>query len=111
MPRAECWTALCGLVEHCALETYSVLTRLPALHGRGDVVRNSWRHDSPAIPPTERSGLPGLLAALARPREISGGASYDGLVAATAASHGAELVRAIGAPRCLRTVRCASSPV
>lgn len=81
------------LVEHCALETYSVLTRLPAPHrAPGDVVRDFL---------AARSRRPYLRLSPAAYREfllrlpdhaIDGGASYDALVAATAASHGAAVV-------------------
>ena len=81
------------LVEHCALETYSVLTRLPAPHrAPGDVVRDflAARFRRPFL----RLSAPAYRAFLLRLPDhgISGGASYDALVAATAASHGAELV-------------------
>lgn len=81
------------LIEHCALETYSVLTRLPAPHrAPGDVVRGflAARFDEPYLRlsvPAYREFLLGLPD-----HGVSGGASYDALVAATAASHGAELV-------------------
>lgn len=82
-----------GLVEHCALETYSVLTRLPAPHRTsGEVVREFLKARFPD---------PFLRLSAARYREflsalpdrsVTGGAAYDALVAATAADHGAELV-------------------
>jgi predicted nucleic acid-binding protein len=81
------------LIEHCALETYSVLTRLPAPHRcAGVVVRDFIR---------ARFLQPFLRLDAAKYREfvmrlpehdVSGGASYDALVAATAAGCGAELV-------------------
>jgi predicted nucleic acid-binding protein len=81
------------LVEHCALETYSVLTRLPAPHrAAGEVVREflAMRFPQPFLRLSPRafkdflSALPGL--------GVSGGAAYDALVAATAADHEAELI-------------------
>jgi predicted nucleic acid-binding protein len=81
------------LVEHCALETYSVLTRLPAPHrSPGAVVRDfiRTRFSQPFLrlsAPAYRAfvlGLPG--------HDVAGGAAYDALVAATAASCKAELV-------------------
>ena len=81
------------LVEHCALETYSVLTRLPAPHrAAGEVVREflAARFPQPFLRLTPRAfrdfllALPGLA--------VSGGATYDALVAATAADHDAELI-------------------
>jgi predicted nucleic acid-binding protein len=81
------------LIEHCALETYSVLTRLPAPHrAPGDVVRDflvaQFRQ------PFLRLSVTAYREFLRRLPEhgISGGASYDALVAATAANHEAELV-------------------
>ena len=57
------------LVDHCALESYSVLTRLPPPHrAPGGAIRD----------------LPD--------RQVTGGAAYDALVAATASANGAELL-------------------
>jgi len=81
------------LVEHCALETYSVLTRLPAPHrASGAIVREflKARFSQPFLRLSAAaykdflSELPG--------RGVSGGAAYDALVAATVAHHDAELV-------------------
>jgi len=81
------------LIEHCALETYSVLTRLPAPHrSTGLVVREflESRFSEPFLRLNERAyrqfvlGLPD--------HGIAGGSAYDALVAATAAFCGAELV-------------------
>ena len=81
------------LIEHCALETYSVLTRLPPPHrASGELVREflSARFPEPLLRLSEQSykrfiyGLPEL--------GVTGGAAYDALVAATAAGCGAELV-------------------
>lgn len=82
-----------GIPAHALLESYSVLTRLPAPHRLApDVVSSliaGW------FPP-ERIFVPS--AALARSvvgrlaaAGIGGGASYDALVGLTAAEHGAEL--------------------
>jgi predicted nucleic acid-binding protein len=81
------------VVEHCTLETVSVLTRLPPPHrASGDLVRDFLR---------ERFPRPFLrLSAKAYRRflfelpdqGILGGAVYDALIAATAAEHGAELL-------------------
>jgi predicted nucleic acid-binding protein len=81
------------LIEHCALETYSVLTRLPPPHrAAGPIVREflSARFPLPLLRMDPRDfrdfvlGLPD--------RGVAGGAAYDALVAATAASHRADLV-------------------
>ena len=81
------------LVEHCVLETYSVLTRLPAPHrAAGDVVRDflarRFRHPLLRLSP---AAYRDFLLRLPD-HGVTGGASYDALVAATAASHSADLV-------------------
>jgi predicted nucleic acid-binding protein len=81
------------LVEHCALETYSVLTRLPPPHRTsGEVVRDflTARFPQPFLRLSEAAykdfilGLPD--------QGMTGGAAYDALVAATAAGCEAELI-------------------
>ena len=81
------------LIEHCALETYSVLTRLPPPHRISCAVVRDFlaaRFPQPFLrlsTPAYKEfilGLPG--------HEVTGGAAYDALVAATAAGCGAELV-------------------
>ena len=81
------------LIEHCALETYSVLTRLPPPHrSSGAVVREflETRFPQPLLRLSAQAykdfilGLPD--------HGVTGGAAYDALVAATAAGCGAELV-------------------
>ncbi len=81
------------VIGHCALETYSVLTRLPPPHrAAGVVVRDFLR---------ARFRQPFLTLDAAQHRKfllslpdlgIAGGAVYDALVAATAAAHRAELL-------------------
>lgn len=81
------------LIEHCALETYSVLTRLPPPHRTaGEVVRDfvAARFTKPFLRLSE-SAYRDFILGLAE-RGITGGAAYDALVAVTAAAHGAELV-------------------
>ena len=81
------------LVEHCAVETYSVLTRLPPPHrASGELVRDFLRarFKVPFLRLTVEAHRKFLLGL---PEQgIVGGAVYDALVAATAAEHGAELV-------------------
>ena len=81
------------LIEHCAIETYSVLTRLPPPHRTsGKVVRDflTARFPQPFLRLSAQAykdfilGLPD--------HGVTGGAAYDALVAATAAGCGAELV-------------------
>lgn len=81
------------LIEYCALETYSVLTRLPAPHrSAGFVVRQflEARFQEPFLRLSARGYRAFILGLPAH--EISGGSAYDALVAATAAERGAELV-------------------
>lgn len=81
------------LVEHCALETYSVLTRLPPPHrAPGELVRDflAARFPEPLLRLSARAYKDFVLAL--PDREVTGGAAYDALVAATAADQGAELV-------------------
>lgn len=81
------------LVEHCALETYSVLTRLPAPHrAPADLVRQFLRDQFPR--PYLRLSVSAYRSFLLQlpDREIAGGGAYDALVAATAAHAGAELL-------------------
>ncbi len=80
------------LIEHCALETYSVLTRLPPPHrSPGPVVRDFLRSRFPQ--PYLRLTGPAFRAfVLDLPEhQVTGGAAYDALVAATAAASAAEL--------------------
>lgn len=81
------------LIEHCALETYSVLTRLPAPHRTSGIVVREFLHTRFPQPflrlsiPAYRQFVLGLAEA-----GIHGGGAYDALVAATAAYCNAELV-------------------
>lgn len=81
------------VVGSALVEAYSVLTRLPAPHrAPADVAAEFLARvvDSPplTLSPTATRRLPSLLAS----RGISGGASYDALIAATAAEADEELV-------------------
>jgi len=81
------------LIEHCALETYSVLTRLPPPHRTSAwVVRDflARRFARPFLrldPAAYRQFILGLPE-----HGATGGAAYDALVAATAVACGGELV-------------------
>lgn len=81
------------LIEHCALETYSVLTRLPAPHRcAGAVVRDFLAARFPE-PFLRLDAATGRKFVLTLPeRGIAGGSAYDALVAATAAQHDAQLL-------------------
>lgn len=81
------------LIDHCALETYSVLTRLPPPHrAAGTVVRDflAVRFAAPYLALSPR-GYRDFVRELPE-RQVSGGAAYDALVAATASASGAELL-------------------
>ena len=81
------------LVEHCALETYSVLTRLPAPHrAPASVVRDfiATRFPDPWLRLTasaHRKFVFGLAEL-----NVTGGSVYDALVAATAAAHAVPMI-------------------
>lgn len=82
-----------GILAHCALETYSVLTRLPPPHrAPAALVRNflqerfiDW------VPSLTTNAVRSFLLGLPD-RGISGGGSYDALIAATAVHAGVTLV-------------------
>ena len=81
------------LIEHCALETYSVLTRLPAPHrAPAGVVRDFIQSRFPEpflrLSPQEFKRFLSQLA----DHGVAGGGAYDALVAATAAGFEADLV-------------------
>lgn len=81
------------LIAHCALETFSVLTRLPAPHRVSpDTVAEYLELQFPdewlTLPAAAWTGLVRSLPG----HGIAGGAAYDALIAATALSHGAVLV-------------------
>jgi len=84
---------IADLVAHAELETYSVLTRLPA-PSRADpqLVAEYLRRRHPGarlvLDARSRRSLVGDLGA----RGLAGGRVYDALIAATAAHHGHELL-------------------
>jgi predicted nucleic acid-binding protein len=80
-------------IAHVAIETYSVLTRLPPPH-RADatdaatVLGARLPATYATLDPADYVSIPGRLAA----HGISGGATYDGLIALTALAHDLELL-------------------
>jgi predicted nucleic acid-binding protein len=81
------------LIAHCALETYSVLTRLPAPHrAPAELVRQFLRERFPS--PYLRLTASAYRAFVLRLPDngITGGSAYDALVAATAAHAGVDLI-------------------
>jgi predicted nucleic acid-binding protein len=81
------------LVEHCALETYSVLTRLPPPHRcTASVARDFLKLRFP-LPYLRLDSAAFRHFVLDLPdRNVVGGSAYDALVAVTAATNGAELI-------------------
>lgn len=81
------------LPEHVALETYAVLTRLPpplrlSATTAAQIVQRRFPPPYLELTPDQRNRLLQLLSAA----QLTGGASYDGLVALTALSHGCVLL-------------------
>lgn len=74
-----------AIVTHCLLETYSVLTRLPAPHRMTPEVVTSYLEQSfaamtvYALPAAEQRRLVGTCSS----NGLAGGAIYDALIAAT----------------------------
>ncbi|HEY2141897.1 MAG TPA: PIN domain-containing protein [Solirubrobacteraceae bacterium] len=90
---AEALTACKTTIAHVAAETYSVLTRLPGPR-RADAttVATALAARLPsnyvALDASSCASAPGRLAAAG----VSGGATYDGLIALTALEHELELI-------------------
>jgi predicted nucleic acid-binding protein len=92
---ADARRALSGdyaIVAHAAVETYSVLTRLPAPHRvapgvAAEFLRRQFARPWLTLDARSQSELPERLAALG----VAGGAVYDALVGLTAAAAGAAL--------------------
>jgi predicted nucleic acid-binding protein len=82
-----------ALVGHCALETYSVLTRLPPPHrARRELVHEFLVSQFPEPHLVMEAGEQRRITSRLVDLQIDGGAAYDALVAMTAASAGATLV-------------------
>lgn len=81
------------LIAHAAIETYSVLTRLPPPHRAHPSIVHAFiteRFPEPFLILSE-TGYQELLATVAA-RSIPGGPAYDALIAFTAAEHEATLL-------------------
>ena len=82
-----------AIPAHALLESYSVLTRLPAPHRLAPDVASrllaGWFPAGRLLLPS--SGLVASLVARLADAGIGGGSAYDALVGLTAAEHGAEL--------------------
>ena len=86
--------ATCAVtIAHVAAETYSVLTRLPPPHQTdastaAEALTQRLPSTHAALAANDHAGAPKRLAEAG----VSGGATYDGLIALTALEHGLELV-------------------
>jgi predicted nucleic acid-binding protein len=81
------------LIAHAAIESYSVLTRLPPPHRASPDIVHAFiteRFTEPFLALSE-SGYQELLATVAA-GQIMGGPAYDALIAVTAAEHDATLM-------------------
>jgi predicted nucleic acid-binding protein len=81
------------LIAHAAVESYSVLTRLPPPHRASPGIVHAFiteRFTEPFLTLSE-TGYQELLATVAA-GQILGGPAYDALIAFTAAEHGATLL-------------------
>ena len=82
-----------SLIEQCALEAYSVLTRLPAPHRTSGLAVRQFLQARFPQPYVRLNAAKYRKFILELPdQHVTGGAAYDALVAATAAACGAELV-------------------
>ena len=82
-----------GPIAHAAIESYSVLTRLPPPHRAHPVIVHAFitaRFTEPFLTLPE-TGYPELLATIAA-GQILGGPAYDALIAFTAVEHQATLM-------------------
>jgi predicted nucleic acid-binding protein len=91
--RSELSRAKPSVIAQVAIETYSVLTRLPPPQRVDATVAHGYLRETFELPPIVLSpkGHEGLLE-LAATERITGGAVYDAVVAATAHEAGATLV-------------------
>lgn len=81
------------LIAHCALESYSVLTRLPAPHRAPASLVGQFLRERFPRPYLRMSASAYRSFILHLPENgVSGGSAYDALIAATAAHAGVELV-------------------
>jgi PIN domain len=92
-PAVEALAASPAIVAHAALETYSVLTRLPEPFRAPastvvEYLAANFVTQRPALPAVEQRRLPELMERAG----VRGGSVYDGLVGITATAAGAELL-------------------
>lgn len=89
----ECMRREPRLPAHVAIETFSVITRLPAPHrapGKlvAELLRERFRNPLLTLPPQSHLRLVEKAAAV----RLAGGSIYDALIAATASRAGATLL-------------------
>jgi len=92
-PAVEALAGSPAIVAHAALETYSVLTRLPEPFRAPaptvvEYLSANFAARRPALSAADQRRLPELMERAG----VSGGSVYDGLVGLTAAAAGAELL-------------------
>lgn len=81
------------VIDHCALETYSVLTRLPPPHRCAAAVVRDFLRARFVEPFLRLEGQAFKDFVLELPdHAVTGGGAYDALVAATASTHSASLI-------------------
>ena len=91
--RAELVRPKTAILAQVAIETYSVLTRLPPPQRVPPALARDYLAETFVLPPITLSPAGhGTLLQLAAEERIVGGAVYDALVAATAREAGATLV-------------------
>jgi predicted nucleic acid-binding protein len=108
-PAAEALATCESVIAHVAVETYSVLTRLPVPHRASEAAAVAAVEERLAgtYATLEGSMYPAALRRLAG-AGVSGGATYDGLIALTALEHGLELITR--ERRAERTYRALAAP-
>jgi predicted nucleic acid-binding protein len=89
---AEAFAACKTTIAHAAVETYSVLTRLPAPHRvdaatAATVLKERTPTTHATLDASRYAQAPSRMAGAG----VSGGATYDGLIALTALEHDLEL--------------------
>ncbi len=80
-------------IAHVAVETYSVLTRMPPPYRldaetAADIVERRFPSERIALDPAQQASAISKLAEAG----VAGGATYDGLIALTALEHDVELI-------------------
>lgn len=90
---SEALAGCTATIAHVAAETYSVLTRLPPPHRvEATTAAEALAKRLPPVHLTLDAGNCTMAPKRLAVAGVSGGATYDGLIALTAIAHGAELV-------------------